>query len=713
MTQKQPGSAMRLVERISLALALLCIPLVATTGFSRYEVAKTAVLAVTGSLVAICWLADFIYSGWERRLPARTGAVFGWLFLLWACASLFWSPWTGESLLSLTLWVTFFAAYLSVASSPCSVSWVTLPLLGSGLLVALVVLLQHAGVTFPPAIPTGMAADAGTYGSFDHALFAGCFLAMAAPLGLVQIGVWGGRNAAWLVLLANLPICLAVGRTGLLPAVCALGGLAVGGALSTGSRRRAPAPLPVWIGLVFSIGAVLVGLLALGSVLGPPAGQESPADQDRFGALRAAQLQRVHRIELAENAITTPEEWLFEWKRIRNIPERSAILGGGVGSWAYSAGLGVDPEDAYYRQPREEYHIHDRPAGFLLGVPAELGWVGVILFLGFLLGALVAGVQGLFRGKGKEQPASGFLVGAALAGLVIGLLTSGGYHAAEGLTFFAVLGLAAQLGQHLTEGGLCSAQVIHPARGGFGRVERWLLLGLPALALIVVSLVATARFTLADYKRQQGEVYFEASMPDQAMEALTAAVRLWPSDARAQYLLGTVRFFTPGDQGRLETARENFRRMAELRPHDIRFALPSVRDELRRTAIHPESHAQNIAGLQNRLTELLRLDPRNADARHLMSELLSSKRDFDGAATVLTELLDFQHSDQEKGETRFALGQIFENGLEQPQDALEQYLQAARLLTAPHPLLHQLAERISFVRAWIDQGVRPDPSEPH
>ena len=113
--------------------------------------------------------------------------------MLFAAVSALWAPALPLALSRIFLWICLAGVFVLVASRPGGPDEVVWPLAASGLLTAVSVLLAQHGVSVPPPIPTGMAVDAGAHGVFDHAVFAGAFLALVVPLSLYLAALRAGQ----------------------------------------------------------------------------------------------------------------------------------------------------------------------------------------------------------------------------------------------------------------------------------------------------------------------------------------------------------------------------------------------------------------------------------------------------------------------------------------------------------------------------------------
>jgi cytochrome c-type biogenesis protein CcmH/NrfG len=677
------------IERVGLALALFAVPVAFATGLSQYEVAKQAGLMVLGGVVLIAWTWRFCSARQDAVAHGGHTLTLGGLFLLFAGISVIWTTSTAESLRALSIWVPLFAIFASIATQPSVGRWVVFPLGAAGVVVALSVLAQRFGLEVPPAIPTGFNADAGAHGLFDHAASAGAFLVVVGPLVLYSLT----RSAKPIVAVAAIAIYLAIGVTGSAVTIVAIAALLLGALLSLRSQAGKEGAMWVWGVAAAALVAVVVGQFALGAPTPEPEEESplwlvsNPYDDLRIGA--------------QENAITSLNEWTYEAERALTIREGAPLLGSGIGTWSVMAGLGADPEHRYRQSESVEYPEHGRPPGSLLGVLVELGIVGLVLWVLFLTAVLVVAL--------RSRQSHGYLVAAFLSAVAVIGVSAAAYHAGEGIALFAILALTLRADPVGGRTGLLASRAIPAAKGAFVRFERWVLVGVPAVVLMVASGWVGWQAVAADFQRQRGEV-FQAATPrrgEQAIESFERAVQLWPSDPLAHYLLGLAMYYVPTDEDRLAHARASFARAAELRPFDIRTQIQAIRADMRRRSEGVEGSFDAAREARNRLTNLMSGNPSYVPAALLLSEAHRILADYNRAAAILIEALASMNDREELARTHLLIGQIFEENLDLPDDALSHYRSAMDLAHRGTTLERRLVERISFVQQWTETGFRP------
>jgi tetratricopeptide (TPR) repeat protein len=694
------GTVARRVERWALAALLVAVPLAFATGLSRYEVAKLAVLAVLGSVAVVAFTLDFCRGRAPRLLGAWLAAAAGAAFVAAGTLSLLWGPDLPEAGVAVLRWTLLVGVFVVAAARTAGPEWIAGPLVLAGGVTALLVVGMRLGLGVPPPVPTGMAWDAGLHGPFDHEVFAGAYLAVVGPVAL-----YGAANAvrrAWRgsYLGAALLVYLALGMTGSAGVALGIGSLLLGLALSARRLRGVPGGLLVWGATMGAVVLLVLGRFGLGGLDPEPEAARMPN--------LAPSLYESIRLEGAENAVTSGDEWRFAWSQARAAFSGAAVVGEGVGSYASTSGQSVDAASPYYGAARREYHTHDSPPGVVAGFLAEQGLLGLLLgglFLGLAVGA---GLLGFSRVAPGQAPGAGYLLAGVATAVVVLLLTPALYHAGEGVAVMAVLGLAARLSEPAELGrGVLGVRRVPGAAGAFQRFERWALLGAPLLLLVAWGIWQAGFFTANDYVRQRGELYLMAQRTEEAIASLEGAAELEPRDFRTHYLLGLVRYYTPRDDGRREAARQNLVRAAELRPHDVRVQIQRLKNEMQRGGQDPAGRMSAAAAVRNRLLELRRRDPRNVEVHRQLADVQRALGDYDQAVAALLEVTRLTEQPRVLAETYAEIGEVFSEQLDDPEAARTHYELALDYAPTRSPLAERVAQRLRFVEEWLRRGSRP------
>lgn len=680
------------IERVALSLTLLLTGLACAPGLSRFDSAKLAALTIGGVLCATLWLVGFMRKGHTTRLGGGWLAGLGWLVTLYVGLSLFWSDDPASGKRGLLMWSAGLSVYISAASAGPASKWVIRPLQLAALGVAGLVIAARFGFDLIPPIPTGMAGQGG--GAFDHPLFAGFYLAIVAPVALLGMARDEKPAAAAFGALTLLASAMAIGVTGGLATVLLLASILLGSAASAPSLRalssgRAKAVVAaalaslLCVGLGFSLGAKPV---------------EEPAPGEASVVLELSQTGFAsYRIDHSENVVTTSEEWSFERERAFRIAGEESLLGAGIGSWARLAGRGLDPEHPYYAEHRDTYHIHDTPPGLLLSAPVELGLLGAALVAAFLLlGLWTAG-----RSVTRVGPGGGYAAAGVLAGVVLVVTTSAGAHAGEWTALMATLGLAVGLDERA--GGLFSLRRIGSPKNGVAKAERWILVVVPAVAVLVFSGVGTGRFILSDKAHQSALVFLEHGMNEDGLESLECALGYTDQNAEAMYHLGVARFFTPTDDARRAGARAAAERAATLRPNDVRFRFMALRTQ---GGGDESSAARSTREKLNAFQSLIPLDPDNTHIYREMARGYSFLQDFEAATRSWLEVAERAADPEEAGRALFDLGELYEDQVEDPERALRYYGEAMERFAPGSRWAERTGQRLLAVQAWIETGSR-------
>ena len=692
-------SAVAGIERIAIALCLFLVPVVFATGLSRYELAKLGVLQVFGSVVLLCWLVTFAAGRSERRVGGGWVAVAGWLLVLLAACSLAWTTSVVDGWLRVSFLLLLLAVFTSSASQQGREAWIIVPLLLAAVVVAATVIAQQLGWSFPPVIPTGMAEENGPNGTFDHAFFAGAFLAVVAPVALFALSRTGRGAMTALTASAAVLSGLAVGLTGgvavLVLGVCLfLGTLASVPVLHHHEGKRGVAVL--FVGL-FALGALFLGAFAFESV-------DSAGPEEETAHIIIEPIEKwfpTHQIQHWENVVTTGDEWSFERSRVFELSSSSPWLGTGAGGWIVDAGRGVDTEHTYYVESPDAYHLHAVPPGQFLGVFSELGLIGLLLWGIFLLGALYA----FGRGFTAAEPGLAYLAVAAIGAVVLVAGTSAGFHAGESTAVMAVLGLAVSFDGRVK--GVFSPKVISAPKNTVAKIERLLFVAIPAAALLVVGGWQSSKSLISDFRYQRGLVFMNADLFDDGMEALESAEASWSGHALSRYHLAIARYYLPTDNVRAAAARRAIGSAAALRPSDVRYQLMALRmGELGPSSTF-EDRLRTTRARVERLHNLKLMDPANPEVYRQLAAAHRILQDFESAALAFIELTQEVSDPAARAGAFEALGHLYEEDLEDPERALRYYREAWELLPARSTARLSIHERVSAVEHWIETGTRP------
>lgn len=697
------GDRFEAAERVLLAATLFAVPVALTTGFSRYETFKLGVLAALAVALGVAAVASFCLGRGTRALP--TGLALSALVLLLVhLAGLAWAPVFAAGLPRLAPAVALTLVLLSAASRRHAAGWVVVPLVSASAVVALSVLLQRFGVLSLPAMPTGFAEDAGANGVFDHARQAATFLAVTAPLGLYWAATRpreSGSAPAATGLLASVASYAALGVCGG-PAVVVAGvALVVGLLLGVRHLAGAHRALMVWAGAVAGMVVLVAGAAAIG--------EPEPDPEAAIAALARSSWDEFG-LGTQENTVTSASEWGFEAARVRAVWEAEGLVGAGLGAWAVEAGRAVDPEHPYYVSRREHF-VHLTPPSLALGVAYELGAVGVLALAAFLLAALGALLRGAFsRGAGEGGGAAGaghgFAFASGAAALAMLVLTPAAYHAGEGAAVMASLGLAVAVLSPV--GGALGVRTIAPAAPGFARFERWVLVGVPLLGLLLLGAWGAARHVELDFFRQRGNVYLDAGRLRDAALEYERAVAAEPDDAHANYYLGMTLYLTPDDDARRQRAARFVERAAGLAPYDVRIGLAALDVATLRRPRDAREEAELVRDRGRALERLRALDPRNAEVTLQLAELHQIAGDYEGALEALERVIEGSTDERSVARAHLEAAVICQEHTDEPERALEHLQQALRRFGPVAPESRRIRERITEVERWVRDGVRPE-----
>ncbi|MCA9565247.1 MAG: hypothetical protein KC561_17235, partial [Myxococcales bacterium] len=529
---------LRRTEQVSVALIIASVSVAFGTGFSQFNILKSLLFAVLGTVLALLCALQFVAGSRTFRIHRVPFAAL-LAVVLFAVASLAWAPDRGEGLQRLGVLLPGAVLFWSLASSRSRIGTAVFALSISGFAIAVFVLIDRFAPELIPAIPTGAAPDAGPGGVFDHAAEAAAYLALAAPMGLYWVARRGSAMRATtvaLLLVSSLVGYAALGIAGGPGLVLGLTGLVIGAVVGVGHLRQTPRSATV---AVAGLLACIFGLVSA-FVVGSEAAEDEPPP-----LVLAERPFEERSIPQFENQVTSLVEWQFEAARVGALLESHLWQGRGAGSWGGVSSRALAQENQYYLDRLEDPLTHDTPPGAVLGWPLEQGLIGSALLGFFLLTLLGCVVLGFKATSSREDSGAGFLFGTFLTAVGLLLLTSAGYRAGTSVAVFAVFGLALNLDRR--EKGLLAATFAEAPASTFGRLERLILVALPLVALTLVASVGVTQSALANFQSQRGKVFMAAGMYEEAIESFRAAVDEWPNDPVHEFHLGLAMYLTPID----------------------------------------------------------------------------------------------------------------------------------------------------------------------
>jgi tetratricopeptide (TPR) repeat protein len=564
------------------------MPVVMASGFPAYEAVKTAALLGGGALLWLLWAAHALRG---QALALRGGlALLPLLGLgVLAAASALWAPNAWKALVGAARWwalgaVVFTA--LAPAGRPVRAADAAAAVGLGASLAALVGLGQRFGLVLDPLAP-GASAD-GLRGSFDHARYAALSLAVGAPLLLGGLSERGPRLALSASGLALSGLYLGITLQPHAWIVAAVGVLAALGGLAL---ARAPQKTLITAAAA-SVG--LAALVAVGALFLKPA-DEAPVAQSsgkltkaRFG-LEDLQGQRsIYNPDWGRpNPPDSPEAREFARKSAMNLFAHKPALGVGANNWDNLQARFVERASPWYQNTLLTYPAFRAAHESYLQLGAELGVVGLLLFVAFVALVLATAARAL-RAAGAQPDAPQALPLASLAGASLAFLTACGLEAALELTTSALWGLAA-LGLLLREG-LAGMEVRR------GLAQTWSLMeGAPmgqrvaagALFPVVAAglgLYAAVTLGASEFYKARGDVWLKAGAGKQSEEAYAQALRFAPGNDLARY--NRVQALT--GRGTFAQVEPELLTLSAQRPYDPRvfYALgeAQMREATRRAA---------------------------------------------------------------------------------------------------------------------------------
>ena len=235
---------------------------------------------------------------------------------------------------------------------------------------------------------------------------------------------------------------------------------------------------------------------------------------------------------------------------------------------------------------------------------------------------------------------------------------------------------------------------LDPADSGFRRFERTLLIGLPAIVLLVPSLWGVAAWTAADFERQRGVVFLDAGRQNSAVPHLERAVSLQPGDALAHYHLGVALFFSAevGSNGR--TPHQAYTRAAILQPWDMRFAARAIETQEVEVIQTPAGPIPVFGDRLQRVQRLLRHDPDHLAMNLLFADLSVLSNEFEPAIAQLRLLIENTADRDAIAAAYLRIGRIYADNLDSPAEALVEYERAAQFARPGSTTANQAAQRL-------------------
>ena len=592
-------------------LALLAaLPVVMASGFTTYEALKGGVLLLGGGVLALMWLV--------RVLRGQPLELRGWLVLLpvlglgvFALASALWAPASWVALESGARWLALaavMAAILGGSPRPIRLGHAAVALsIGAGLASA-VGLLQVCGVAIDTMAPSGP--TDGLRGSFDDAKHAGLSLACALPL--MAAGLWLVRHPAARALIgASMALtALCVGATGASlgwafaagGVLCGVAALGIGRGL--GGLKALGRPLAT-LGVAAAL--VALGAIALDKPPKPRMAQvNGKLVEATDSSIDDGVIDERDRASLAVGAVDwgrtpAPKDWSAHehalstaWRTALASP----VVGVGAGNWSNIQARNLDRASTWYNSHLLAFPIPHVAHSSFLQLAAELGFVGLLLFL---MGLALIGAVALRALRVKEQgePDVRWITGvfgliATLDALVFSFALSASLELAFTALLFAVAAglLCREALSKLDDKGAASPWVIDPARQGFGALERYGLAATPALVAATLALGLGVTWTMSDYYKARGDVWLRAGNLDEANAAYSAAIAVMPGNDLAVFNQSNL-----ADVVRTQAEVEQLlMRGLELRPHDPRLYVALGQLQMREAARRGRDKWKKIEG---------------------------------------------------------------------------------------------------------------------
>lgn len=560
-------------ENIVLLALVAAMPVVFASGFSKYEALKEGVLLVGGALLMLGWATRALRG---KAMQIRGGLVLLPLGVMAALAfiSSLWSANAWFATLSGARWLALGAVMLMVLDPVGRrlrfVEIVMALSIGVGL-SSLMGLLQSFGVVLDPHAPAGEAD--GLRASFDHARYAA--MTLGACLPVIAAGVFSvngvQRVGAGIALALG---ALYLGASGVSDAWIAAGAGSVVAVGAVWATRSAKGLIPVY-GALGALG--IASILVLGGGLGLQKKAEKPLMKVN-GKLVEAKLdmsvfdfnnRTIHKADWgrAEPPVNS-EARKFVWSTAVRTMESKPVLGIGAGNWDAVQTRYIDRASPWYQGQRTDYPAFRMAHNGFLQIGAELGIVGLLVWISFL--ALLAGIalRGLNAEEGEGEATSTLhmfgLVGT-LAAFVVGSGLSAVLDLATGGLLFVVCAgvLVREAVLPMRKKGVAAAWSL---KAEANSLERYGVAAAVPLALAVLTIYLGVASSLSDFYKAKGDVWFKNGRIDNAISAYQESVNLFPGQDLALYNYTQVNLAkTPWSD-----LKDHMEVLSKLRPYDPR-----------------------------------------------------------------------------------------------------------------------------------------------
>jgi len=298
---------------------------------------------------------------------------------------------------------------------------------------------------------------------------------------------------------------------------------------------------------------------------------------------------------------------LSYWKTAINMGNDNFFMGGGLGTFKHVS-----------RKYQQEANYVTNPHNIVLKIYAEMGLVGVVIFLLFVFGVLWT-VFRLYRQKGDIEPA---LLGVAFIAMLLHGLIDLDFNSPSFLSLFILLGVFI-LYEDL------------PESKKSGKLDP--LFKVLTVTLIVVVMFVCSFFPLISYKYgKEARAARDANALGKALELAEDSVGFWPFDPVAHYRLSRL-------------AMEKYNMSANQQ--DLQKAVTAVQLAILANPSNPEFYLglADIFSMTGRGKDILATIQKSADLypasvfyNSEYARALSQSGQIDKALEILDRVLDFE-----------------------------------------------------------------------
>lgn len=654
---------------VSVALS----PVIFATAYSSYETAKWSVTSILVAIAVILWGVRAIRAR-PVRISAGRVALSAFAFGAFALLGVLWADVPMFGALQGVTWFVFVAVFLLiVAPAGRAIRFVEMALalaVGTGI-SAIFGLLDLAGVevftiVWDPLGPTG-AFDSGEVAAAYYAVTVPVLIAASVRHGGAMRGVFGLAAA-----LGAFHFGLVAPAYGLWAAFVAVAFVSVAMVLLQGFSRA----VLLYPALAAFLSAMVVA--GAGSFIG---GDQGPSDANRLPQIRH---ESKRTMETIDSEIRNTSFAIGRVEALQNQQARGyltgiafdffrekPIFGWGTGSWWTIQTNFVRENEPFVKGKFTLYPAFKSPHNGYLLAAAELGAVGFLLLLLWVVGVLSITATAM---ASKEEPENWALehwglASGAVGGLIFAAITSSFQMIGVGVSLFAVLAMLTRESAVLNEyKGMSAVWMFN--EGGERRMDFTVLGGLIPIVVALGLLYPVATATVAKYHQGLGDHLMLRTQISRAVDEYEQAHSVFPYDGEVLYniVAGARR------GNKLDTVEAELKLASALRPYDARVKYLQALLQLQK--------GEQDEAIQ-RAREAVSLFPNYVAAYKVLALGHDKNRKYEEAANALRQALELDPPQEMRGPIHRELATYYSQALGKPKLALEHMQKSAELIDDP------------------------------